>query len=668
MLFKLAFRNVRRQIGNYFIYFITVSITVALMFSLNTLIYSEVMETLKEQLIDMIEPIAMGVSFLIAVSIAFVLGYVTRFLLGRRKKEFGLYLTLGMSRYNILVIFAFETAITFLLSLGAGLLLGMGLYRVVAYLLLNFLELDYALAGYSATATLLTVIMVAAMFLVASLASLLYLRWVKIEKLLKAEQTVEKEPKTKSITVWFSIFVATCVLTAVTTVLFSDWYVSDNHYDRISELPVYILLFIVCTVLLPMSFCKGFIGFLFRFRKFTSRGTRTFTLRQLSGRLNANSVMIGVLSFFLSLTFVMSNVCYTQKNTIAEEMNRCYPYDYSECWSTDLFSMEKAEQVLDLIGSYVEIKEVHIFTAYTAAHPKDYDPEGFENGLYDSYPVPKTHYYRESDFQKFCSMLGKTAPKLNGGYLLFQPVIWNDYGKFDYDPLSTESDIVLDGKAYRCIGTLVTYSYPWETLWREQAIIVPDEAVSARELKVDENYNFVNVLFANYDFDVRALREEMHMFMYGCPQGYAMSLKYYEYLTELSGIGLVLFASLFFGAVFTLLSMATLALKTLSMLTEDKERYRTLWRLGASETMIGKSLFSQMFFFFFMPFVMPLALCFPLAPMLARASELYQWAASFVPLQLLSFAGVMLLLFGLYFIITYLLAYHDLQLSIRAKG
>ena len=40
MFVKLAFRNVRRQLGNYLIYFITVSITVALMFAVNNVIYS----------------------------------------------------------------------------------------------------------------------------------------------------------------------------------------------------------------------------------------------------------------------------------------------------------------------------------------------------------------------------------------------------------------------------------------------------------------------------------------------------------------------------------------------------------------------------------------------------------------------------------------------------
>ena len=41
MFTKLALRNVRRQIGNYLIYFITVSLTVALLFAVNNIIFGD---------------------------------------------------------------------------------------------------------------------------------------------------------------------------------------------------------------------------------------------------------------------------------------------------------------------------------------------------------------------------------------------------------------------------------------------------------------------------------------------------------------------------------------------------------------------------------------------------------------------------------------------------
>ena len=101
MLAKLAARNVKRQVGNYLIYFITVSLTVALMFAVNNVIYEKGM---LEKLSDAEEMRTMltALSVIVSLIVAFVLGYATSFMLKLRKREFGTYLTLGMTRRNIL--------------------------------------------------------------------------------------------------------------------------------------------------------------------------------------------------------------------------------------------------------------------------------------------------------------------------------------------------------------------------------------------------------------------------------------------------------------------------------------------------------------------------------------------------------------------------------------
>lgn len=108
MFTRLALRNVRRQIRNYLIYFITVSITIALMFAVNNVIFSQ-------QLLEYMAAGSPVRGALIAVTVfaalvsAFVLGYATAFLLRFRKREFGTYLTMGMTRKNILLLFLLET-------------------------------------------------------------------------------------------------------------------------------------------------------------------------------------------------------------------------------------------------------------------------------------------------------------------------------------------------------------------------------------------------------------------------------------------------------------------------------------------------------------------------------------------------------------------------------
>ena len=118
MFTELAVRNVRRQIGNYLIYFITVALTVALMFAVNNIIFNEQIlayaETMKELKSGMI-----GISVFLSLIVAFVLSYATSFMLRLRKREFGMYLTLGMTRKNILLLFNLETLI-----MGAAALVG----------------------------------------------------------------------------------------------------------------------------------------------------------------------------------------------------------------------------------------------------------------------------------------------------------------------------------------------------------------------------------------------------------------------------------------------------------------------------------------------------------------------------------------------------------------
>ena len=129
MFAKLAFRNVRRQIHNYLIYFVTVSLSIALLFAVNNLSYSDRIRALSGLSTDIRSMFTM-VTVLSCLVTALVLSYATGFMLKLRKKEFGMYLTLGMTRRNIQALFACET---WMLS-GLALIAGMaGIYAVVAF-------------------------------------------------------------------------------------------------------------------------------------------------------------------------------------------------------------------------------------------------------------------------------------------------------------------------------------------------------------------------------------------------------------------------------------------------------------------------------------------------------------------------------------------------------
>jgi len=112
MLFKLSFQNIKKSFKDYAIYFFTLILGVAIFYVFNALESQTVLLNVSSQTKDIIE-LMMNMMSMVSVFIAFVLGfliiYASRFLMKRRHKEFGVYMTLGMSKGHISKILLFET-------------------------------------------------------------------------------------------------------------------------------------------------------------------------------------------------------------------------------------------------------------------------------------------------------------------------------------------------------------------------------------------------------------------------------------------------------------------------------------------------------------------------------------------------------------------------------
>ncbi len=256
MLAKLAFRNVRRQIGNYLIYFITVSMTVALIFAVNNIIFSEQLMAYAENMYELRGGMLL-ITIFIALIVSFVLGYATSFMLKLRKREFGNYLTLGMTRANILFIFVFETLILGAAALIAGVLIGLLIYQGLMLLIVNIMQLEFSFATYSKEGLLLTVIMVAAIFVLSSLTSAVYLKRVSIYKLLNGDKISEKGVKHPVF--WFITAIISFIMIVVACVFFYisiDLTMEDRYNFAVSMMMLSLLAIAVFSCFVPYCFCK----------------------------------------------------------------------------------------------------------------------------------------------------------------------------------------------------------------------------------------------------------------------------------------------------------------------------------------------------------------------------------------------------------------------------
>ena len=105
MLFKLALKNIKKSVKDYSIYFFTLVIGVIVFYVFNALETQTAMLNVADStrsVIELLNIFLSGVSVFVAIILGALIIYAGNFLIKRRKKEFGVYLTLGMSKRRIL--------------------------------------------------------------------------------------------------------------------------------------------------------------------------------------------------------------------------------------------------------------------------------------------------------------------------------------------------------------------------------------------------------------------------------------------------------------------------------------------------------------------------------------------------------------------------------------
>ena len=217
MTLKLAWANVRRSYKDFALYFITLLVGVAVFYAFNSIEAQRGVLALSRaqgQMIEMLGLLTNIVSVLITVIMAFLVVYASRFLIKRRNKEFGLYLLLGMQRGRLLRLTAAETLMVGLASLGAGLLLGVGLSQVLVWATAFMFQANmnsaftFLFAPEVAVRTMLTF---CAIFAVSLLINVGYLMRAKLVDLINADRKNEVLTL-RSIPLSFALFAASCAI------------------------------------------------------------------------------------------------------------------------------------------------------------------------------------------------------------------------------------------------------------------------------------------------------------------------------------------------------------------------------------------------------------------------------------------------------------------------
>ncbi len=679
MLFKLSIKNMRKTIKDFAIYFLTLVLGVAIFYMFNSLDSQEAMMQVSSstrELIKLMITMLGFVSVFVAVILGLLIVYANNFLINRRKKEFGTYMMLGMSKGQISRILLIETIFVGIISLIVGLVIGVFASQFMSVLVGKLFAADMSKFEFvfSKDACIKTCIYFAVMYIAVMIFNTFTISRYKLINLLNASKKNE-QIKIKNLWVCILVFIIGVVI------LGYAYYKVTGGVNELSTadtiLPI-ILMGIVGTILVFWS-VSGFILKLVQLRKnIYLKDVNMFVLRQLHNKINTTVVSMSIICLMLFMTITILSSALSLNNTMRKDLEDTTPVDLNLYKTANLPENEKMSQAQiedsrkTMIQSLEDngfdmtilkdVVEIPIYATNeltwrdTLSPVYDEVKQQFPNLLYET----AEEIVKVSDYNKIARLYGNIEYQLKDDeYIILCD--FDNMKNLRNKALKEDSTITIAGKEYKskydeCQNG---YIYMAGSHINNGIVLVPDSCNLTEDMK-EETF-----LAANYNATTEEEKEEIEKICTGEKETeFSKNLNEKDItidgMTKIaiieSSLGvstIVLFIAIYLGIIFLIASSAILALKQLTESSDNKQRYAILRKIGADEKMINGALFKQIGIFFLMPLILAIIhsifgiqFVMTMMSVLADAKELLPSA--------IATAVIIGVIYGAYFMATYL--------------
>lgn len=610
MYSKIALGNVRKSFKDYAIYFLTLTFAVCIFYCFNSIESQKAVLDMSASQAGYMESINQLLS-MVSVFVVFILGglilYANNFLIKKRKKELGVYMTLGMGKSKISKILVLETFIVGILSLvvglGVGILLSQGLSVFTAKLFeVGMTQFRFVI---SFSAIIKTIIYFGLIFLFVMFFNTIIISKYKLIDLLNASK------KSETIKVKNPILSLLIFLVAVIMLITAYGIVLKVGLNEMSSL---FNLSIVLGIIGTLGFFYGGAGFLLamiqRSQNIYLKKLNIFVVRQIHSNINTNFLSVSLICLMLFITIGGLSTGSSMKTSI--ENGIVAPFDASAyMYVDDEDEIKTMQQVVEKLNFDFKGNEHMFFEAYRLEGISTGDlilpyvtgtlKDQLENGYWNSINAIKI-----SDYNKIQHLLGKDSITLNDHQIL----VTSNFSKF-LEPLKVylknNSEIKINGETFEIKNKDVMTDATYNSALADNilTLIVPDKVVSSLE----PTMTYMNIQYTAQD----KVEAESYFgdylnsfFEEGSKDGIFLIgyTKQQIYENSRATSTVVLYVGLYLGIVFLLSSAAVLALQQLSEASDSIERYKSLRKIGATQKMINKTIFIQTLIYFALPLVL----------------------------------------------------------------
>ena len=539
-------------------------------------------------------------SFVVQLVVVILVAYANGYVMKNRSKELGLYSVLGMEKKHLLVMTLWELLIFYVLTVGAGLGLGLLFDRLIFALLLKCMGLPVVIQStFQIGAVLNTLLGLALAFgLILLLNSFRLLRYSSLH-LMQQKKAGEKKGR--------FLLVQTLLGLGLLGIAFYIALTVERPVAAVQGFFIAVILVILATYLLFNAGSITFLRFLKGRKSYYYKPENFISVSNLIARMRKNAAglaTISILSTMVLVTLTGSlNIFIGGQNYL----DTVYPSDYMISVG-HMPSDAETETVIEDVQAQIKktADATHLSdyqvaqTTYWSAEIRKIDGrslEVYEQAGQEMKTEGTVYFFDQATYEQL------TGQKVELGE--------NEILAYGYQyPGRLDSQLEINGKTFtikqKLDSNFIQGKIPQNALFQHQMglyLVLPD--LNQLGLKVDKNLEFsINAKNKdNKDFtgDVtKELYSTDKMSQYGATyfggyERYSIEKEWRE------TAGTLLFIGIFLSVIFLLATVLVIYYKQISEGHEDRDNFVILQQVGLDQKQTGTTIRKQILTVFFLP-------------------------------------------------------------------
>jgi len=579
-IFEIAYNNFKSNLRTYTAFFISMVFSVVVLTNFELLQYGEAIKVLQGENAKFTSSVLISVIVILSVFLFFFIWYATNIFLKNRSKEIGILSFMGLDLYTIGKIYFIESILIGISSCISGIIIGIITSRFFQAIIIKLSGFNIKVAStLSFQAIISTIIIFMAIFTIMTIKGFITICRSSVLNLINTSKKQDKTPK---------VGLGLYLLAIVSLIILGyGYYKSLNirNGNIFSVVPV-IIIIIIGTYGLFKSVLPVIINIVMKNKKILFNGDNIIAINNINYRLNKNYKTYAIISIIITATISTLGAAVAFKSIQENAQSQRNIYTVSIA-SSDKNEINK-ENIDNIIKETNKIKY--------EVNPKLLVLENPNSKYIDDKQQVIMKY---SDFENILKVNGnkKELQKYTKDLVKGNNVITLKSPQTIMSFAAKERKVNINGQDYNItkgeikapvLGTGVSNSI----------IVVNDEVYSKLQDKGS------NIYF--YGAKVESENRSDKMFenlqaKLNLQNGYIMNG--YKAQTESQWIKFAYAVLVFLFIVFAIVAGSIIYMKIYNDAYEDKEKYKTLIKIGATYNEINRVILKEVSMFYILPMI-----------------------------------------------------------------